>query len=159
MIMIPTTVQQDLPKEGWHNAEIVEVYEFSQYEDANGKMIKDADLETYQGPKKMKDKLKIIFEVDEVGENGMKIQVKSKPMNQTLGMKSSLRAFLDMIDDSILKTNANFTEDLILGKRVKIKLDHYTSPTNGRTYANIKQIVEDAKPKVTEDDIPSFDRG
>ena len=157
--MIPTTVQQDLPSEGWHKAEIVEVYEFSQYEDANGKMIKDADLETYQGPKKMKDKLKIIFEVDEVGENGMKIQVKSKPMNQTLGMKSSLRAFLDMIDDSILKTNANFTEDLILGKRVKIKLDHYTSPTNGRTYANIKQIVEDAKPKVTEDDIPSFDRG
>lgn len=158
MIMIPTTVQQDLPSEGWHKAEIVEVYEFSQYEDANGKMIKDADLETYQGPKKMKDKLKVIFEVDEIGENGMKIQVKSKPMNQTLGMKSSLRAFIDMIDGSILRENANFTEDLILGKKVEIKLDHYTSPTNGRTYANITQVVY-KKPKKTEDDIPTFNRG
>ena len=121
-------------------------------------MIKDADLETYQGPKKMKDKLKVIFEVDEIGENGMKIQVKSKPMNQTLGMKSSLRAFIDMIDGSILRENANFTEDLILGKKVEIKLDHYTSSTNGRTYANITQVVY-KKPKVTEEDIPAFDRG
>jgi len=157
MVMIPTTDRHDLPKEGWHNAKIVDVYEYSQWEDGNGKQIKDADIDGYSGPKSYRKKLKIVFEVDELGESGLKIQVKSKPFNHTLKPGSSLRPFIDMIDDKILQKNENFTEHLILGKLVKIKLDHYKA-TTGIVYPNIKQIVE-AEPKVTEDDIPTFDRG
>lgn len=153
-IAIPTSVQQDLPAEGWHNSTIIEVFGFSQYEDKNGKMIREEDLENWKEEKSFKNKLKVVFEVEEKDENGLPIKVKSKPMNQTLGAKAALREFLDMIDRRILKENKVFTPELIVGRACRIKIEHYTSPTNGRTYPNIKMIDEITMD--SNDDIPSF---
>ena len=153
-IAIPTSVQQDLPAEGWHNSTIIEVFGYSQYEDKNGKMIREEDLENWKEEKSFKKKLKVVFEVEEKGEDGLPIKVKSKPMNQTLGAKAALRDFLDMIDPNIVKKNKVFTPELIVGKACRIKIQYHVSEHNGRTYPNIKMIDEITMD--SNDDIPSF---
>lgn len=154
-IAIPTTTEINLPAEGWHNSVITEVFGFSQYEDKNGKQIKDEDLDSHIGPKKLQNKLKVVFELDETDEQGIPVTVKSKPMNQTLAQKAALREFLNMIDPKILRDNKIFKPEHIIGRNCRIKLEHYTSPTNGKTYPNIKMI--DASDD-DNGDIPPFKR-
>ena len=172
-ICIPTQdkpVQPYLPKEGWHNAEITEIIEYSQWEDTKGTQIRDPD--SWAGPKEFKEKCKFVFRLEELDDKGRPIEVNHKPVNVTLKRDSNLRKLLDMIDPKILgidpKTGkphfAHFTPDVVIGRRCRAKVTYHLAP-NGVTYGNIKAIVdleeenEPKSPAQPEDEIPPFNRG
>ena len=146
----------ELPKEGWHHATLVDVKGWQQWEDNEGQKIKDDKVDLYEGEKKLRDKLQFHFETEQVGEDGMRLRVKAKPVNQTLNPKSNLRKMIDDIDDTIIpkmiKEKVPFTPELILGRAAKIKVFHNES--NGSVYANIKSIME--VEKIDADDAPPY---
>ena len=147
-----------LPPEGWYDATIDRFSKFQQWENAQGKFIREEDLDNHDSSQKtFRKKFKVVFLLDQIDpETGTQYEVKSQPFNLTAKAKSSFRPFLEMIDPELVRREAHFREDLILGKRVKIRVTHHTA-ASGKTWPNIAQIVD--LPTDKPEDIPAFKRG
>jgi hypothetical protein len=126
----------ELVSEGIHSLTITEVEDLGMVET------------TYKGQTRTSPRLRIqITANDQKDKEGKPVSL-NMFATQSLGTKSTLGKFLrNLLGDSF--NPKSFETDDLIGYKFQAVVDHNTSDTTGKTYANIGSILKNRKPAVT----------